>query len=85
LIEGLRGVKASNDEKGRETPASVDNNGNVTPESLHEYVYHKVANEANQTPKIKSDKSSWPQGSLLSRNCELWWRNIGEIIAKIHY
>jgi tetratricopeptide (TPR) repeat protein len=58
LLEGLRGTKSSTDGKGIEIPASFDDNGNVTPETLHEYVYYKVANEANQVPKIKSDKSS---------------------------
>ncbi len=58
LIVGLRGTKATTDDKGRKIPASVDEDGNVTPETLHEFVYHKVASEVNQTPKIKSDKSS---------------------------
>ena len=58
LIEGLRGTRSSKDEKGREIPASVNQNGYVTPETLHDYVYYKVANDANQIPKIKSDKSS---------------------------
>jgi tetratricopeptide (TPR) repeat protein len=58
ILEGFQGVKSTKDDKGREIPASVDQNGNVTPESLHDYVYYKVANEANQVPKIKSDKSS---------------------------
>jgi uncharacterized caspase-like protein len=58
IIEGLRGAKESIDDSGRLIPASYDNNGNVTPETLHEYVYQKVANEVKQTPKMKSDKSS---------------------------
>jgi tetratricopeptide (TPR) repeat protein len=65
IIEGLRGVKVKVDENGREIQysGSVDNNGNVTPESLHDYVYNKVASysiseETEQVPKIKVDKSS---------------------------
>jgi uncharacterized protein YjbI with pentapeptide repeats len=58
LIEGMRGAEESIDGKGRSIPASYDNNGNITAETLHDYVYLKVANEAKQTPKIKSDKSS---------------------------
>ena len=58
LVEGLRGTKPTTDEKGRKIPSSVDENGNVTPETLHNYVYHKVANEAQQVPKIKFEKAS---------------------------
>jgi uncharacterized protein YjbI with pentapeptide repeats len=58
LIEGLVGCKSYLDNKGREIPASIDDNGNVTPQTLHEYVYYKVATETNQTPKLKSDQSS---------------------------
>jgi tetratricopeptide (TPR) repeat protein len=58
FIEGLRGAKAGIDEKGLRYPASVDDDGNVTPETLHKYLYHKVANEAEQVPKIKSDMAS---------------------------
>jgi tetratricopeptide (TPR) repeat protein len=58
LIEGLRGAKAGSDEKGLRYPASVDDDGNVTPETLHKYLYHKVANEAEQVPKIKTDMAS---------------------------
>jgi tetratricopeptide (TPR) repeat protein len=58
LIEGFRGAKAGLDEKGLKYPASVDDDGNVTPETLHKYVYYRVANEAEQVPKIKSDMAS---------------------------
>lgn len=58
LIEGLRGTKPGIDEKGLKYPGSVDDDGNVTPETLHKYLYHKVANEAEQVPKIKSDMAS---------------------------
>jgi tetratricopeptide (TPR) repeat protein len=58
LIEGLRGAKPGVDEKGLRYPGSVDDDGNVTPETLHKYLYHKVANEAEQVPKIKSDMAS---------------------------
>lgn len=58
LIDGLQGAKAGVDEKGQGYPASVDEDGNVTPETLHKYLYHKVANEAEQVPKIKSDMAS---------------------------
>jgi tetratricopeptide (TPR) repeat protein/plastocyanin/sugar lactone lactonase YvrE len=58
LIEGFRGAKPGINEKGLKYPGSIDDDGNVTPETLHKYVYHKVANEADQIPKIKSDMSS---------------------------
>jgi len=58
LIEGLRGAKPGVGEKGLPYPGSADDEGNVTPETLHKYLYHKVANEADQVPKIKSDMSS---------------------------
>ncbi len=54
----MHGTKESIDEKGSRVPASFDKNGNITPETLHDYVYQKVANEVKQTPKMKSDKSS---------------------------
>ena len=46
------------DEKGLKYPGSFDDDGNVTPETLHKYLYHKVANEAEQVPKIKYDMAS---------------------------
>jgi tetratricopeptide (TPR) repeat protein len=58
LIDGLKGTKGSIDEKGLKFPGSFDDDGNVTPETLHRYLYHKVANEAEQVPKIKSDMAS---------------------------
>jgi tetratricopeptide (TPR) repeat protein len=65
LLKGLKGVKFKVNENGKDIPysGSVDNNGNVTPESLHDYVYNKVASygvaeETEQVPKIKVDKSS---------------------------
>jgi tetratricopeptide (TPR) repeat protein len=58
LIEGLRGAKPGIDEKGLRYPGSVDGDGNVTPETLHRYLYHKVANEAEQVPMFKSDMAS---------------------------
>jgi len=60
LLEGLRGAKFEIDEQGRNIPysGSVDDNGNVTPHLLHEYVYNKVASIAEQVPELKSDQSS---------------------------
>lgn len=58
LIDGFRGAKPGIDQKGLRYPGSVDDDGNVTPETLHKYLYHKVANEAEQVPKIKSDMAS---------------------------
>ncbi len=58
LIEGFKGVKDRKDENGVLIPGSVDKCGNVTPDSLHGYVYYKVASVARQVPEIKSDKSS---------------------------
>jgi hypothetical protein len=42
LIKGLEGVEASVDEKGIPIPGSVEENGNVTPQSLHDYFYNRV-------------------------------------------
>ncbi len=60
LIEGLRGVKPTVGYNGRNIPysGSVDENGHVTPESLHDYVYYKVANEVRQLPVFKGVRSS---------------------------
>jgi tetratricopeptide (TPR) repeat protein len=60
LIEGLKGVKRIIDENTGIvlSPGSVDEDGNITPESLHEYVYYKVANQTNQVPDIKVDRAS---------------------------
>ena len=58
LVEGLTGAEPTVDEKGRKFPPSVDDYGNVTPETLHNYVYYKVASEARQVPKIKFEKAS---------------------------
>jgi hypothetical protein len=59
LIIGLKGIKASRDQRGIPIPSSVDEYGNVTPETLHEFVYNRVANELKtQTPRIKSSLSS---------------------------
>ncbi len=59
LIIGLKGTKLDLDEKGIPIPSSVDEFGNVTPQTLHEFVYNRVANELKtQTPRIKSSLSS---------------------------
>jgi hypothetical protein len=62
ILEGLRGIEVKVDKNGRDIQysGSVDNSGNVTPESLHDYVYNKVASirigeEIEQVPKIKVD------------------------------
>jgi tetratricopeptide (TPR) repeat protein len=56
LIEGLGGVETTTEEEG--IPGSIDESGNVTPETLHNYIYNKVASQADQIPKIKVDESS---------------------------
>jgi len=61
LLQGLRGVKPEEvDENGRiiRWSGSIEDNGDVTPSSLHEYVYHKVAKIADQVPQLKSLESS---------------------------
>src|SRR6185312_10257817 len=59
VIRGLKGVTSDKDEKGITIPPSVDTYGNVTPQTLHDYVYNRVANEfKTQTPRIKSSVSS---------------------------
>jgi hypothetical protein len=60
LLEGLNGVKFDKDPKGRsiDYTGSVDDNGRITPQLLHEYVYNKVATITNQVPRIKGDQSS---------------------------
>jgi tetratricopeptide (TPR) repeat protein len=68
LIEGLRGVKSRTNEEGVIIPGSIDQYGNVTPESLHNYVYYQVANVAEQVPEKKIDSSS---AIILARYPEL--------------
>jgi tetratricopeptide (TPR) repeat protein len=60
LIEGLLGVKNSIDQNGLiiQGSGSINESGYVTPQSLHDYVYYKVANFAEQVPELKSDQSS---------------------------
>jgi hypothetical protein len=60
LIEGLKGVKSILREDGTsiKESGSVDDDGNLTPESLHEYVYYKVASITDQVPDLKSDRAS---------------------------
>jgi uncharacterized protein YjbI with pentapeptide repeats len=60
LIPALGGVKPSIDKEGRYIPytGSVDEYGDITPNSLHEYVYNKVASEnEEQTPRFTSSTS----------------------------
>ena len=56
LIEGLNGVQPT--VEGERYSGSIDENGNVTPESLHEYIYYKVADITDQVPDIKVDRAS---------------------------
>ncbi|MGA9150436.1 MAG: hypothetical protein WBZ36_07655 [Candidatus Nitrosopolaris sp.] len=60
LIEGLKGVKSILREDGTsiKESGSVDDDGNLTPESLHDYVYYKVASITDQVPDLKSDRAS---------------------------
>jgi uncharacterized protein YjbI with pentapeptide repeats len=53
LINGLKGIKPRNN-----YPGSVDDSGNITPDTLHEYVYNRVANITDQVPDIKVDRAS---------------------------
>jgi hypothetical protein len=59
LLEGLRGVRPSMiDGQILQSSGSIEFNGDVTPRSLHDYIYYKVASEAKQVPELKSDQSS---------------------------
>ena len=60
LIEGILGVRSSVDQNGEIIlrSGSIDEKGCVTPQSLHDYVYEKVANITDQVPELKSDQSS---------------------------
>lgn len=61
LIEGLNGVKPVVDGKSGQLisyAGSVNSDGYITPDSLHEYIYHKVANITEQVPDIKVDRAS---------------------------
>lgn len=60
LLEGLRGIKFDLDEMGRNRrySGSINDNGEVTPLLLHDYVYYKVANISEQVPRIKTDVSA---------------------------
>jgi len=63
LLEGLKGVKRSVDQEGKNLlyTGSVDENGYVTPESLHRYASYKVTSEVpQQEPVIKSTISGDP-------------------------
>ena len=63
LIAGLKGVKSTLDEKGKvmSYTGSVDDNGNITPESLHQYVSYNVIKEVSeQEPVLKSIHSRYP-------------------------
>ena len=57
LLNGLKGTRP-NAQGGVNIPGSVDENGNITPESLHRYILHKVSTEADQIPKIKMDRAT---------------------------
>lgn len=79
LIEGLRGIKPQV-AKGKivQYSGSVNDNGSITPESLHEYVYGKVANLMDQVPDIKVDRAStivlaeYPELSIITENKETY-------------
>jgi uncharacterized protein YjbI with pentapeptide repeats len=61
LIAALHGVKPILDKEGRyiEYTGSVDDYGDVSPNSVHEYIYNKVASEnEEQTPRFTSSTSS---------------------------
>jgi len=57
LLEGLRGVSCSNDANGVPNPdtGSIDQGGNVTPESLHRYVASRVWEKKKQRPEFKGE------------------------------
>lgn len=75
LIEGLSGAGPTSDINGDEIPGSTRDDGVITPETLHEYVYFKVASRMDQIPKLKGDKSS---SIVLAHYPELARRFVGE-------
>lgn len=60
ILNGLKGVKFQLDEISRrvESSGTVNDNGQVTTNLLHDYVYFKVANEEKQVPEIKQKGGS---------------------------
>ncbi|MFZ0511207.1 MAG: hypothetical protein WAM14_06340, partial [Candidatus Nitrosopolaris sp.] len=55
LIEGLRGVDRIIGDQYN--PGSIDENGNVTPRSLHEFIRYNLS-ETDQHPSLKCNKST---------------------------
>jgi len=58
LLEGIRGVKSNIEENGLKIPGSIDEEGNVTPRSLHKYISYFVGKDCDQAPEFKSDESN---------------------------
>jgi uncharacterized protein YjbI with pentapeptide repeats len=56
LIEGLGGVNRTLGDEYN--PGSIDENGNVTPRSLHEYIRYNLLSETDQHPSLKCNKST---------------------------
>jgi uncharacterized protein YjbI with pentapeptide repeats len=61
LLDGLQGIEPKIADKNGNVidfSGSIEDNGEVTPNSLHNYVYHQVANITDQVPVLKSIASS---------------------------
>jgi len=59
LIKGLRGVKDHKGKDGTLIPGSIDQYGNVTPQTLHSYLYWAIGELPHgQTPRRKIDATS---------------------------
>jgi uncharacterized caspase-like protein len=73
LIEALKGAKRTMNKEGKYASytGSVDDNGYITPETLHRYVNYMVKNEVpSQDPVIKSTLSGGDQ--LLLPTIPIW-------------
>jgi uncharacterized protein YjbI with pentapeptide repeats len=56
LIEGLRGVSRTLGEEFN--PGSIDENGNVTPKSLHEFIRYSLLSKTDHHPSLKCNNSA---------------------------
>ena len=56
LIEGLGGVDRTLGDQYN--PGSIDENGNVTPRSLHDFIRYNLLSETDQHPILKCNKST---------------------------
>ena len=97
LIEGLRSVSRISESEDF-NPGSIDENGNVTPRSLHEFIRYKLLSSIDQHPSLKCNKSteivlaSYPERAKQKKNLDndtLFWllrqNNVLEYNKKVKY